>query len=147
MLILGTLPGAESLRRGQYYAHPRNAFWRLIGGVIERDLINLPYDDRLEALGRARIGLWDVIATASRRGSLDAAIRDTVRTDLVGLVERLPDLRAIAFNGGTASAVGRRQLSGIRAELVDLPSSSPAYAGMTVADKLARWCRLAEYLA
>jgi hypoxanthine-DNA glycosylase len=147
VLVLGSLPGAASLRAGQYYAHPQNAFWRLIGPVAGRDLAALDYPDRLAALAEARIGLWDVIATAARRGSLDAAIRDPEHADLPALVARLPDLRAVAFNGGTAARIGRSQLAGLRGPaLVELPSSSPAYAGMPFAEKAARWSVLADYL-
>ena len=147
VLVLGSLPGAASLRAGQYYAHPQNAFWRLIGPVAGRDLGALPYPDRLAALGDARIGLWDVIATAARRGSLDAAIRDPEPAALRELVERLPDLRAVAFNGATAARHGRRALAGFHdLALLDLPSSSPAYAGMPFAEKRARWSTLARHL-
>ena len=83
VLVLGSLPGAESLRQRQYYAHPRNAFWRLIGAVAGRDLAALPYPARLAALVEARIGLWDVIATAERPGSLDAAIRAPEHADFL----------------------------------------------------------------
>ena len=76
LLILGSLPGDASLAAGQYYAHPRNGFWRLTGGVIGRDLVDLAYPQRLAALQAAGIGLWDVITTAHRTGSLDTAIRD-----------------------------------------------------------------------
>lgn len=145
VLVLGSLPGAASLSAGQYYAHPQNTFWRLIGAAAGRDLAALPYPDRLAALLEARIGLWDVIATATRRGSLDAAIRDPVAADLRGLVATLPELRAVAFNGATAARHGRRaELSG--PALLDLPSSSPAYAGMPFAEKARRWAVLGRYL-
>lgn len=146
VLVLGSLPGAESLRRGQYYAHPQNAFWRLIGAVILRDLVPLPYPQRLDALLAAHVGLWDVIATAVRRGSLDAAIRDPEPADLTALVAGLPDIRAIGFNGRTAAKAGRRSLGASGLALVDLPSSSPAHAGMSFADKRARWVQLADHL-
>ena len=148
VLVLGSLPGAASLRAGQYYAHPQNAFWRLIGPVAGRDdLAALPYPDRLAVLADARLGLWDVVATAARTGSLDAAIRDPEAADLRSLVARLPDLRAVAFNGGIAARLGRRRLAGLRGPaLLDLPSSSPAYAGMPFAEKRARWSALAPYL-
>ena len=73
VLILGSLPGDASLRAGQYYGHPQNAFWRLVGGVIGRDLAALPYDERLAALRAAGVGLWDVVASAERPGSLTRA--------------------------------------------------------------------------
>ena len=103
MLILGSLPGAASLRAAQYYAHPRNGFWWLIGAVIGAELAALPYAERLEALGRARVGLWDTIGSASRRGSLDSAIRDAEAADLV-TSSRSSRTRAIGFNGAKAAS-------------------------------------------
>lgn len=148
VLILGSLPGVESLRRGEYYGHPRNAFWRLVGGVIGRDLVPLPYTARTAALRDAGIALSDVIASAARRGSLDAAIRDAAPADLEALVGKLPALRAIAFNGGTAARLGRRHLGRLSRPiaLIDLPSSSPAYAGMPLDEKLRRWAALVPHL-
>lgn len=130
VLILGSLPGEASLAAGQYYAHPRNGFWRLIGTVIDQDLGDLSYAARLKALTESRIGLWDVIASAERSGSLDTAIRSPQAADLRGLVEALPDLRAVAFNGGTAARLGSRILTPYadRLALIALPSSSPAHA-------------------
>lgn len=148
VLVLGSLPGVESLRQRQYYADPRNAFWRLIGPVAGQDLAALPYPERLTALQGARIGLWDVIATAARRGSLDAAICDAEHADLRGLIARMPELRAIAFNGRKPATTGRRVLGALPGgpDLVDLPSSSSAYARMPFDAKLARWSVLAAYL-
>jgi hypoxanthine-DNA glycosylase len=146
VLVLGSLPGGESLRRGEYYAHPRNGFWRLIGAVAGRDLAALPYPARLAGLLEARIGVWDVIATAVRAGSLDAAIRAPEHADLRSLVAGLPELRAVGFNGRTAAKAGRRSLGATCLALVDLPSSSPAHAGMPFAEKLARWSVLGGYL-
>lgn len=137
-----------SLARAEYYGNPRNAFWRLVGGVIEIDLVPLSYGQQLETLRRARIGLSDVIASAVRPGSLDSAIRDAEHNDLAGLIGRLPDLRAVAFNGGKASLIGRRRLTRIpHPDLLDLPSSSSAHAGMPFAEKLRRWSVLGRYLA
>ena len=146
LLILGSLPGDASLKAGQYYGHPRNAFWRLIGGVIGRDLAALPYEDRLAALRAEGVGLWDVIASAERPGSLDAAIRQPEAADLRGLVQTLPNLRAVAFNGGAAARLGRAVLadaSGVA--LIDLPSSSPAHA-RPFEEKAAAWAALARHL-
>lgn len=147
VLILGSLPGARSLARGEYYAHPQNAFWRLTGAAIGRDLVSLPYPARLAALRDGGIALWDAIASATRRGSLDAAIRDAEAADLAALVRALPELRAVAFNGARAARTGRRQLAGLSGPaLIDLPSSSPAHAAMPYAAKLARWSALAGHL-
>ncbi len=146
LLILGSLPGAVSLAQQRYYAHPQNQFWRLVGKVIGRDLVPLTYDLRLEALLNAGIGLWDTVAAAIRKGSLDADIRLHEASDLAGLAASLPKLRAVAFNGGTSARIGRRQL-GDRddLDLIDLPSSSPAYT-LPLADKAEAWIRLRPYL-
>ncbi len=146
LLILGSLPGDASLRAARYYAHPRNAFWRLLGGVLGEDLDTLAYEARLERLKARRIGLWDVIASAERSDSLDAAIRSPQAADLRGLVAGLPELRAVAFNGGLAARLGRRILedqAGL--VLLDLPSSSPAHA-RPLAEKAARWAALSDFV-
>jgi TDG/mug DNA glycosylase family protein len=147
LLVLGSLPGAVSLAKARYYAHPQNLFWRLIGAVIERDLVPLPYEARLEALLDARIGLWDTVAAATREGSLDADIRLHEASDLAALAATLSDLRAIGFNGATSARIGRRQLSeDHRLALLDLPSSSPAYASMSFERKRDAWLALRPYL-
>lgn len=147
VLLLGSLPGEASLRAERYYAHPQNQFWRLTGAVIgEERLAGLDYEARLERLRAAGVGLWDVVADALRAGSLDGAIRDHRPNDLSALIATLPALRAIGFNGGTASRIGRRMIGqpgGIT--LVDLPSSSPAYT-RPLAEKRAAWLLLREFL-
>jgi hypoxanthine-DNA glycosylase len=146
--VLGSLPGERSLAAGEYYAHPTNAFWWLMGEVTGEPLPTLPYADRLTHLTTHHIGLWDVIATARREGSLDTAIRDATIRDLTGFTATLPNLAAIAFNGGEAARRGRRQLAGVdRYTLIDLPSSSAAYAGMTRAAKREAWLALRQWIA
>jgi double-stranded uracil-DNA glycosylase len=128
VLILGSLPGEISLARGQYYAHPQNQFWRLIGAVIEVELQGLDYPHRLAALKDAGVGLWDVVKTARRTGSLDQHIRDHAPNPLVDFAASLPALEAVGFNGGTSWKLGSPQLLGVdRLKLIPLPSSSPAY--------------------
>lgn len=146
--MLGSLPGEASLAAGRYYAHPQNAFWRLMGEVIGEDIAALPYDDRLAALLRHRVGLWDVVGEATRPGSLDTAIRDATHNDLAALVETLPHLRMVAFNGGKAAKDGGRLLAGQadRLMLVTLPSSSPANARQRFIEKAARWRGLRKAL-
>ena len=146
VLILGSLPGDRSLRDCQYYAHPRNQFWRLLEPVVGAALVDVAYPARLARLQAAGVGLWDVIGAAQRKGSLDADIRDGRHNDLRSLVAALPALRAVAFNGATATAVGRRQLGDVAGlALLALPSSSPAYTA-TLAVKQAQWLRLQRYL-
>ena len=146
LLILGSLPGARSLAEQQYYAHPTNQFWRLVGEVIDRPLATLDYADRLVALRDARIGLWDVIRSAERRTSSDSLIREAEAHDLAALATSLPELRMIAFNGGTAAMIGRRQLLAPGdVALIDLPSSSAANT-TAYAIKRERWLRLREEL-
>jgi double-stranded uracil-DNA glycosylase len=147
VLILGSLPGEASLAARRYYAHPQNQFWRLVGAVIRREeLASLDYEDRLEALIAAGIGVWDVLASAVRPGSLDAAIREAEHAPLGELIATLPQLRAVAFNGATAARIGRKLLADATVRLVDLPSSSPAYAAMPLAEKRRRWLELQEFL-
>ncbi len=146
LLVLGSLPGAASLAAGRYYAHPRNQFWRLIGDVIGRDIARLDYDARLAVLLDAGIGLWDTVAAATREGSLDTAIRLHAASDLARLVDDLPLLRAIGFNGGISARIGRKQLADrFDQELIDLPSSSPAYT-LDFATKAQAWRRLRTFL-
>ena len=145
LFILGSLPGDASLAAKRYYAHPRNLFWKLVGEVAGEDLHSLDYDRRLERLASNRIGLWDVVARAARRGSLDQAIRDAGHNPLADYLARFPQLEAVAFNGATASAIGRRLLGGLRGiELIDLPSSSPANT-RPFDEKAAAWASLAHY--
>jgi hypoxanthine-DNA glycosylase len=146
VLILGSLPGEASLAAAQYYGNPRNAFWRLMEGVLDTPLVPLAYDDRLAALLSRGVGLWDVIAEAERPGSLDAAIRDPAANDLVALIETLPNLRAVAFNGGTAAKLGGR-LVGDRIVTLALPSSSPAHAARSFEQKAAAWKAIGNWLA
>lgn len=146
LLVLGSLPGAVSLAQSQYYAHPQNQFWRLIGAVIDRELVPLAYEKRLQALRDAGVGLWDTVAAATRKGSLDADIRLHAASDLSALVASLPALKAIAFNGGTSARIGRKQLGDLPGiTLVDLPSSSPAYT-LPFPRKLEAWLPLRAFL-
>ena len=145
VLVLGSLPGEVSLQKQQYYAYPHNQFWRQIGHVLGRQL-PAAYEARLAALLEAHVGLWDVVRTASRAGSLDASIRDHQPNRLADLIARLPRVKAVAFNGATASAIGRRALGAVRGlELVSLPSSSPAYT-LAFERKAEAWADLRRFL-
>ena len=142
LLILGSLPGEASLAAQQYYAHPQNQFWRLLGSAIGEPLADLAYDTRLDRLAARGIALWDVVGEARRQGSLDGAIRNVRANPLAAFVATHPRLRMVAFNGQTAAKIGRGQLAGIAVPmLVDLPSSSAAYT-LPFAAKAARWAVL-----
>ena len=145
VLILGSLPGDESLRRSQYYGHPRNQFWALLGAVFGRDLPLLEYERKCAFLLRKRIALWDVLQAAERRGSLDTAIRGERPNDLPALFGELPGLRAVGCNGGKAHRSFCQHFGDWLNEcpgeisLCRLPSSSPAYAAMPLEAKARHW--------
>lgn len=143
VLILGSLPGLASLKLGQYYGHPRNKFWELLGAALGEDLRGLSYRRRLERLKVRGVALWDVVAEARRPGSLDSAIRDERHNAVVALIDRIKP-RAIFLNGRKAAAAFRRCASGVPAVL--LPSSSPANASVPWARKLRAWRRVSAYL-
>lgn len=151
LLILGSLPGVRSLELSQYYGHPRNHFWPLLTMLTGVDLLPLPYEERLRTISQAGIGLWDVVAQAVRPGSLDQHMRSVQPNGLTDHIMALPAIRAIAFNGSTASQIGRRQLAlcdhpkiqGVT--LLDLPSSSPANT-MRIERKKALWEALLPYI-
>ncbi len=148
VLVLGSMPGAASLAAGRYYAHPRNAFWPIAGALFGFGA-DAPYDERLAGLTAAGVALWDVLAACERPGSLDAAIdRATARTnDFVAFFAAHPRLSAVACNGGAAHELFRRRVlphlaaAGFGTKLVALPSTSPAHAGRSLAQKRAAWQR------
>lgn len=138
LLVLGSFPGVASLAAQQYYAHPRNQFWALLGALWQLDLRALDYDARLAEVTRRGLGIWDVYARCRRAGSLDSAIEDAVPNDLPALVARLPRLRAIVHNGGE-SAKTMRLTRTLGPAVMRLPSTSPANASWSFERKRAAW--------
>jgi len=136
ILVLGSMPGAESLRQRQYYAFKHNVFWRIMGEVYGFSP-ELPYSERLAELRRCGVALWDVLAECVRPGSLDSAIRAPRPNDIPGLVKRLPHLEKILCNGGASRNYLRRFFPELEAQ--QLPSTSPAAARFSYAEKLAVW--------
>lgn len=143
VLILGSMPGAASLAAGQYYAHPRNAFWAILGTRFGFPA-DAPYAVRVAALQVAGVAVWDVLQSCVRPGSLDTAIERSseVPNDIAGLLARQAGIRCVGFNGGTAEAAFRRHVpaatvAGLR--LLRLPSTSPANASWSFERKLAAW--------
>ena len=138
LLILGSFPGAASLLAQQYYGHPRNHFWPLLGALWGIDLMALDYRSRLAELRRRGLGLWDVYAACRRQGSLDSAITDPEFNDLASLRLRAPGLQLVAHNGGE-SARAMRQVAALGLPVYRLPSSSPANASWSFERKLVAW--------
>ena len=141
LLVLGSFPGAASLARQQYYAHPQNQFWRILQAIWPSgpDGISVSsYENRSKWLLAHGLGVWDVYASCEREGSLDAAIRRPEVNDFVGLARRCPQLQAIAHNGGE-SFKHAKHLAALGLPVYKLPSTSPANASWTFERKLAAW--------
>jgi hypoxanthine-DNA glycosylase len=139
ILVLGTLPGEESLRRGEYYAHPRNLFWPIVFALFGA-AVPASYDERLRFLLNCGIALWDVVESGQRLASADSTIRDEAPNAIPELLLSHPRIRAVAFNGNGARRLHDRHVAR-RSNLtyLALPSTSPAYASLGFAAKLARW--------
>ena len=138
VLVLGSFPGAASLAAQQYYAHPRNQFWRLLSVLTGENLVALPYVERLPRLLAHGFGLWDVLGACERVGSLDANIRSAEANDFALLRQRCPALGRVSFNGKTSGKFAP-QFAAAGFEIAVLPSSSPAYAVLTFDEKLSAW--------
>jgi hypoxanthine-DNA glycosylase len=145
VLILGSMPGIASLRAGEYYAHPHNAFWKIIGALYAIDA-SAPYERRVAALRRHGVALWDVLESCERESSLDSDIDDSsiVVNGLASFLRAHPRVQTICFNGAKAESCFRKH---VVAELPAsrelryhrLPSTSPAHAAMSFAAKVVAW--------
>lgn len=146
ILLLGSMPSRASLEARQYYAHPRNTFWRIIAHLLGFRS-DLPYPERLDRLKSRGIALWDVLHSCARQGSLDAAIEEaSIVPNAVGeLLGEHPGIRRVYFNGGKAEQAFRRYVAPTlpfearHLRCVRLPSTSPAHAGRSFEQKLAAW--------
>lgn len=145
VLILGSMPGQASLTADQYYAHPRNSFWRIMGDILVFDF-TASYEYRLEQLLKNRIGLWDVAHHCKREGSLDSNIEmSSVKPNLIhDLYKDSVELSAILFNGKKAAELYERHCNSVIPESGEiqyytLPSTSPANAMLSYSDKLELW--------
>ena len=150
VLLLGSMPGAVSLKQQQYYAHPRNLFWPIMARLA-RFNADLPYQDKTRALLKSGVALWDVIDSCQRSGSLDSAIRNEQVNDFAEFFQQQPALAAIGFNGAKAWQSFKRyvlplQIVPQHIQLITLPSTSPAHAAMSFDDKLTQWRQLSRYL-
>jgi len=138
VLILGSFPSALSLAHSEYYGNPRNQFWRIIEEHFAIPA-GLPYPERIARLVDRRVALWDVIGTCERPGSADSRIREPVPNDITGFARAHPSLRLVVLNGSTAGRLYHRfaEVPGLPA--VTLPSTSPANAALTFAEKVRAW--------
>lgn len=147
VLILGSMPGVASLEAQAYYAHPRNQFWPIIAGCLGLESWPDDFTARYQYLAERGIGLWDVIASCQRQGSLDSAIQSQNLTlnPILSILENQPHCQQILCNGQKAGQLFKRHLAGA---LVDrfpgikwhvMPSTSPAYAALSFSDKYQAW--------
>ncbi len=146
VLILGTLPSQQSLVKQQYYGHPRNAFWPIMGELFGAGP-ELDYFERSRQLSSKGIAVWDVLESGHRPGSMDAAIdeKTAAPNDFGNLSTQHPELRLVCFNGQAAARLFRKfvpadiQESFGAVRFVTMPSTSPAYAAISFEEKLRRW--------
>ena len=149
VMIIGSMPGQHSLQQQQYYAHPRNSFWPIMAELFGFS-IELTYPDRLQALQRQGVALWDALACCERPGSLDSAIVESSiqANDFASLFLRYPTVEALFFNGAKAEQSYRKYvlpglLGTIQPRLLQrLPSTSPAHASLNYSQKLQQWRQL-----
>jgi hypoxanthine-DNA glycosylase len=140
LLILGSFPGAASLRAQQYYAHPHNQFWNILQAIWPAVPMGADYAQRCQWLLERGLGLWDVYASCERSGSLDSAIRKPEVNDFASLRQRCPQLKMIGHNGGESFKHARLVTASLpQCVVVKLPSTSPANASWSLARKLAAW--------
>ena len=147
VLILGSMPGKRSLAENRYYAHPRNAFWQIMGELFDAGPEH-NYFERLDRLKRQHIALWDVLRQCERHGSLDSAIRPDalVINDFASFFKRHSDIHSIFFNGKKACEIYTKHYPDDTHRLIQLPSTSPANAAMSFSEKLECWSLLRDSL-
>ena len=141
LLVLGSFPGVASLRAQQYYGHPQNHFWKILGAVWALPLVQMTYPERIAALHAHGLGLWDVYGACEREGSLDANIQSAELNDLAWLRSQCPQLQAIAHNGGESFRHARHTAT-FGLPVVKLPSTSPANASWSLERKRAAWAEV-----
>lgn len=141
LLVLGSFPGVASLRAQQYYGHPQNQFWKILGTLWSLDLMALPYAQRIEAAQSRGLGIWDVYRACEREGSLDTAIRQAELNDFARVLRECPQLKAVAHNGGE-SFRHAKHTQALGLPVYKLPSTSPANASWSFDRKLASWAEV-----
>ena len=145
VLILGTMPGGKSLEEQQYYANPRNQFWKIIDNIFDEPLPP-DYEEKTDFLKDKGIALWDVLKACSREGSLDVNIKNEEINDFKTLFDNYPDIRCVAFNGTKAYDIFKKNIGfDFQKDFVKLPSTSPAHT-IKFEQKLKEWEKIRKYL-
>ncbi len=144
IIILGSMPGIKSLTEQQYYAHPQNAFWRIMAALFDFDAL-ASYEQKLAFLQSESVALWDVLHSCKREGSLDSMIQPEtqVANDFNTLFQQYPNIRSVFFNGAKAESYFKRHILPSLMEhqlhFAGLPSTSPAHASLSFEKKLEAW--------
>lgn len=143
VLVLGSMPGKASLAANQYYAHPRNLFWRVMGELVGAGP-DAPYAQRAQILQDQYIALWDVLQSCTRQSSLDSDIKCEVANDFAAFFANHPQITHVFFNGGKAESAFRKHVKICPEGLIftRLPSTSPAHASLPFEKKLAAWSQV-----
>jgi hypoxanthine-DNA glycosylase len=144
LLILGSMPGKDSLKYNEYYAHPRNAFWKLMFDILQTPYSS-DYSKKQQLLFDNKIALWDTLANCYREGSLDSDIMEEEPNDIRAFLDTHPKVRNIAFNGKSSQLFFNRYIKGINLPSVTLPSTSPAYV-ISYEKKLIEWNLIKDFI-
>jgi hypoxanthine-DNA glycosylase len=146
VLILGTMPGVESLKKQAYYGNTRNLFWQLMAEVTGKK-VPVEYAERKQFLLKNKIALWDMCQACFREGSLDSNISEETPNDIRSFVENYPNIKVISFNGKESARLFGKHFGNLKGnKLLALPSTSPANAGISWVTKVSEWCKLKAYL-
>lgn len=145
VLLLGSAPGVKSLEAQQYYAHPQNAFWKILFSLFNEPFSE-NYDTRLQTALRNGVALWDIIESCERQGSSDSAIRNEIHNPISKLLEEYPNISAVFCNGQKAEKSLKKNLSGdFNLPVILLPSSSPLHT-VPLQNKIESWKIIKNYL-
>ena len=144
IMILGSMPGVESLNKQQYYGHPRNQFWTILIALLKCEILD-DYEDKKRMLINNHIALWDVVHSCQRNGSLDSSLKDVKTNDFKHVFEEHPTLRAVFCNGQTAYKLFKQYNDCADLPIIALPSTSPAYT-LSFDKKLVRWQKILKFI-
>jgi hypoxanthine-DNA glycosylase len=144
ILILGSMPGVQSLLKQEYYGHPQNHFWKVASRILKTD-VPVTYSQKKKMLLSRGIAVWDVIHQCTRIGSLDSRIKDVIFNDFDSLFNKYPRIEHIFCNGNTSYQLFKKHFAHVDIPVVLLPSTSPAYT-KSLEWKADRWARIMKYL-